>query len=120
MVILLELNGANAFKVRDDQNGIRALETTAEDLNALIETNRLYALKGIGKGLSSQIEILYRNEPDLEYADLQEKKPPGLLDMLKLPGIGPKKVSAMHELLGISSLRELEYACHENRFLSSV
>lgn len=118
MALLLELNGANPFKIRAYQNGVRALESLSNELGELIETGQLTKIKGIGKGLAAQIETLYRDQPDLEYDELKDKTPPGLMDMLALPGIGPKKVRAMYAELGIASLGELEYACNENRLVS--
>ncbi|MEZ0372278.1 MAG: DNA polymerase/3'-5' exonuclease PolX [Candidatus Sericytochromatia bacterium] len=114
-VVLLELSDANPFKIRAYQNGIRALEAAEVGVAELAETSRLGEIKGIGKGLAGHIEALYRDQPDPEYQELIEKTPPGLLDMLKISGLGSKKVRAIYETLGISTIGELEYACNENR-----
>ncbi len=116
--ILLELNDANTFRIRAYQNGIRALETTAESLDELIAEGNLSKIKGIGKGLSAHIETLYHDKEDTDYEELNEKTPTGLLDMLGIPGLGPKKVKKIYKELGIASLGELEYACNENRLVT--
>lgn len=118
MAILLELNGANPFKVRAYQNGARALETQVQDLDELMAENSLSQIKGIGKGLASHIRLLYNDEVDSDYEELKAKTPDGLFDILDLPGIGPKKVKTMYSELGIASLGELEYACNENRLVT--
>lgn len=112
---LLELNDANPFKIRAYQNGIRALEGAEVGVAELVESNRLGEIKGIGKGLAAHIVALYKDEPDPEFEELRAMTPPGLLDLLRIPGLGTKKVKAIHEQLGISTLGELEYACNENR-----
>lgn len=112
---LLELNDANPFKIRAYTNGIRAIESSGQSLGELIESGQLTEIKGIGKGLAAHILALHKDEPDPEYAELKAKTPDGLLEMLRIPGLGAKKVKAIYESLGIASLGELEYACHENR-----
>jgi DNA polymerase (family 10) len=118
MAVLLELNDANPFKIRAYQNAIRTLETAAQDMAFLLESGELEKLKGIGKGLSQQIRVWAIGDPDPDYEILKAETPPGLLDMLQIPGLGPKKVSAIYAQLGIASLGELEYACHENRLVT--
>lgn len=118
MAVLLELNDANPFKIRAYQNAVRTLETAAQDMAFLLESGELEKLKGIGKGLSQQIRAWAMGEPDPDYETLKAETPPGLLEMLQISGLGPKKVSAIYAQLGIASLGELEYACHENRLVT--
>lgn len=112
---LLELHDANPFKIRAYQNGIRALEAQPETVIDLLESGRLSEIKGIGKGLIAHIQALHQGQPDAEFAELMARTPPGLLELLRIPGLGVKKVKAIYQTLGISSLGELEYACNENR-----
>lgn len=118
MAILLELQAANPFKIRAYYNAIRALESTTLDVRQLLESNHLEQIKGIGKGLSQQIKRWLNGETDPEYAQLKAQTPPGLFEMLKIPGLGPKKVRAIYTHLGLTTLGELEYACHENRLIT--
>lgn len=114
---LLELKGDNPFKIRAYQNAVRTLETLSEDFDILVEQKRLQELPGIGKDLDEKITELY-NTGHLKYLDeLRREFPVGLPDLLKIPGLGPKKVKALYEKLGIHSVGELEYACKENRLL---
>lgn len=112
---LLELSDANPFKIRAYQNGIRALEASESPIGELIESGRLGEIKGIGKGLAAHILALHQDAPDTDFEELMAKTPAGLLDLLRIPGLGAKKVKAIYETLGISTLGELEYACNENR-----
>jgi DNA polymerase (family 10) len=118
MALLLELKGANPFKVRAYQNGARALEGLEAPLLEALQDGSLKALKGIGAGLLADIRQLADTGVIPAYEEIKAETPPGLLEMLGIPGFGPKKVRAVHEGLGISSVGELEYACLENRLVS--
>ena len=114
---LLELKGDNPFKIRAYYNGARVLDGLSEDLSKLVQEERLQELPGIGVDLSEKITELFKTG-HLKYLDkLKKEFPPGLPDILKIPGLGPKKVKALYEKLGIHSVGELEYACKENRLL---
>lgn len=114
---LLELKGDNPFKIRAYHNAARVLEGLSEDLATLVKEERLQELPGIGKDLAEKIRELFQ-KGRLEYLDeLRASFPPGLTDLLGIPGLGPKKVKALYDKLGIHSVGELEYACKENRLL---
>jgi DNA polymerase (family 10) len=115
IAVLLELSGENAFKIRAYQSGARAVESLEEDLGLLIGEGRLTDTPGIGKALSEKIAVLYQSG-ELEYhADLKAAVPAGLLEMMEIPGMGAKKIRAVHEALGIESIDELELACREEQ-----
>ncbi|RMF89911.1 MAG: DNA polymerase/3'-5' exonuclease PolX [Nitrospinota bacterium] len=118
MGTLLELSGANPFRARAYHNAARTLETTSADVQALIESGQLSTLKGIGKSIAELITEYVKTGEAAEYAALKASIPPGLLEMLHIPGLGPKKVYTIYQKLGISSVGELEYACQENRLAS--
>jgi len=108
---LLELNGENPFKVRAYQSGARALEGLDEDLDKLIDEGRLGDVKGIGKALTEKI-ITLRQTGELPFYDnLRSSIPDGLIEMLEIPGFGPKKIRKVHESLGIDSIDKLKEAC---------
>lgn len=112
---LLELKGENPFKIRAYQNGARALESLEEDLDMLIEQGRLEDVQGIGKALVEKITAL-RQTGELAYYDkLKASVPAGLVEMLDLSGVGPKKIKALHEELGIETIDALAQACREGR-----
>lgn len=117
MAVLLELKGENPFKCRAFENGARAVQGISGDLGDWIAQDRLTDVKGIGKGLAEAITELHTTGKFSEYQVLKATIPPGLLEMLTIPGVGPKKVRLLSDELGIHSIGELEYACQENRLL---
>jgi len=113
--IILDLKGENPFKVRAYYNGARIVESLDQDLKTLVENGDIVRIKGIGKALSEKITTLVKENSLPFYEELKSSIPDGLLGMLKIPGLGAKKVKVIYEKLGISSIGELEYACRENR-----
>ena len=114
--VLLELADANVFRIRSYQNGSRTLGTLTDDLWELVETGRLVEIKGIGKGLASGIEQAMREGAwPSDWVDLHDNTPPGMLDMLDIPGLGPKRIRVMHEELGVSSIADLREACESGQ-----
>ena len=113
---LLELKGENPFKVRAYQAGARTLEAVEEDqLAALIAEKRLESIKGIGEALAQKIAELHTTGR-LEFLEkLKASVEPGLLQMLEVPGLGPKKIKVLHEKLGLKTLAELAAACGDGR-----
>ena len=113
--VLLELKGENPFKTRAYVNGARVLEGLTEPLETLIAEERLGDIKGIGKALVEKITELVETG-ELEYYDtLKASIPPGLIEMLDITGMGPKKVKAVHEKLGIKTVKQLENACKKGK-----
>jgi DNA polymerase (family 10) len=114
---LLEIRGENPFKSRAYQNAARTLRALDRDLSELVRSGELARLKGIGRALSEKITTLAETG-HLSYLDeLRASVPAATLDLLKIPGLGPKKARLLVDRLQIGSLGELEYACHENRLL---
>ena len=111
IAVLLELKGENPFKTRAYTNGARTLESLTEPLSKIIEENRLGEIKGIGEALQQKITALATTGKLPYYDELKASIPPGLLEMMQIPGVGPKKVKALHDKLGIKSVTELEAAC---------
>ena len=115
---ILELNGENPFKCRAYLNAARTLETSPTDLAELVRTNRLGELPGIGDALREKITTLVTTGK-LPYLDeLRASIPSGLLPLLDLPGLGPKKLRALREKLKIESLAALTQACQDGRLAS--
>lgn len=113
--ILLELKGENPFKTRAYTSAARTLDTLTEPLEQLIAEKRLGSVKGIGEALEKKITELAATGRLAYYDELVASTPPGLVAMLEIPGLGPKKIKALHEELGIASVEELEKACQEGR-----
>lgn len=114
---ILELQNENIFKVRAYQNAARIMESVDKDLAALIQEKRLQELPGIGSGIAEKIVELVTTGRLRYYEDLKKKVPPGLLTMLKIPSLGPKKTKILWDKLGIKSIEALEKACRTGRLL---
>lgn len=110
--VLLELKGENPFKVRAYQAGARVLESLEEqELTRLIDEGELISVKGIGAALADKITAL-RQTGRLEFFEkLKASVEPGLVELLEIPGVGPKKIKVLHERLGVSSIAALTAAC---------
>jgi DNA polymerase (family 10) len=115
---LLELAGENPFKVRAYAQGARLLETHDAEVGELIRSGGLQKLKGIGNTLAQQITEFVQKGTFPLWEELKSRFPIEIREMLRVPGLGPKKVKELVSRLGIRSLGELEYACHENRLLT--
>jgi DNA polymerase (family 10) len=109
MAILLELSGANMFRTRSYQNGSRLIGSISQDLGELVASGELFELKGIGKGLGSAItQAVGEGRWPEDWVDLQEKTPPGLIEMLGIPGVGPKKIIFLSDELGVMTVADLQ------------
>jgi DNA polymerase (family X) len=113
--VLLELQGENPFKTRAYANAARALETLAEPLDKIVAENRLDEVKGVGEGLRKKISELVTTGKLAYYDELKAAVAPGLLEMLDIPGLGPKKVKAIHDRLGVDTVAGLEAACQAGK-----
>ena len=112
---LLELKGENPFKTRAYANAARTLEGLSEPLEKIIAENRLGEIKGIGDALQKKITDLVTTGKLAYYDELKASIPAGMVAMLQIPGLGPKKIKALHEKLQIESIEQLEQACKEGR-----
>jgi DNA polymerase (family 10) len=108
---LLELKGENPFKSRAYSSAARTLETCPEDPVTLAKEGRIGELKGIGGALQEKITTLVITGTLPYYEELRASIPAGLLDLLDIPGLGPKRIKLLHEKLGIQDLAGLEFAC---------
>ncbi|MEW5724626.1 MAG: DNA polymerase/3'-5' exonuclease PolX [Thermodesulfobacteriota bacterium] len=118
VAVLLELKGENPFKARAYNQAARTVTALETDLDGLVASGDIAQVKGLGKTLAAQVTELVRTGRLSYLEELRGSFPAGLLDLLEVPGLGPKKVKALHEGLGITSLGELEYACQENRLVT--
>ena len=112
---LLDLKGENPFKSRAYLNAARALEGLSEPLDKVIAEERLDQVNGIGESIQKKICELVTTGKLAYYEELRASTPPGLVLMLEIPGIGPKKIKALHDELGIETIEQLEQACKEGK-----
>jgi DNA polymerase (family 10) len=118
IALLLELSGENPFKIRAYAEGARIIESQDLPVSELVRSQTLSRIKGIGTTLSRQITQLVQEGSIPLHEELKAAFPEGVREMLQVPGLGPKKVKELFDKLGIKSIGELEYACHENRLLT--
>ena len=116
IAMLLEIKGDNPFKTRAYYNAAKTLSGIT-NLDELIKEKKLKEIKGIGEALSKKIEE-YSETGKMEYYEELTKEVPGsLLELMEIPNLGPKKIKVLYDVLGITNIGELEYACKENRLV---
>lgn len=108
---LLELKGENPFKTRAYSNVARAIENLNEPLSKIVAEDRLGEVKGVGEGIARKIKELVETGKLKYYEELKASIPPGLIEMLDVPGLGPKKIQVLQKKLGVESVEQLEAAC---------
>jgi DNA polymerase (family 10) len=112
---LLELRGVSPFEVRAYHNAARALGNVEADLDELVRTGALATVPGLGKTLLGRVTELVTTGHTALYDELLAETPAGLRQMLRIPGLGPKRVRQIHEALGITTLEELRAAAEGNQ-----
>jgi DNA polymerase (family 10) len=108
---LLELKGENSFRTNAYHNAARLVQQLPGDLKELIAKGELGKVRGIGEALTEKITTLVTTGALPYLEDLRASVPAGLVTMLRLPGIGPKKVKALHDNLQIDTIEKLKAAC---------
>jgi DNA polymerase (family 10) len=107
----LELGEDNAYRVIAYRNAERELRSTGYDIAALLAAGEpLPKMPGIGPELSAKIREIFQTGTSRTLERLRKDYPPGILDLLRLPGVGPRRVRRFYKELGIGSLEELERA----------
>ena len=115
MAEMLELSGANQFKVRAYENGARALMEFGGDLDEGVATGALRKVPGIGDTIFAHAAELVRTGRIAYHDELRAKYPQGLSDCLRIPRLGASKLRTLHQALGVDSLESLEAACLDGR-----
>ncbi|MGE5592022.1 MAG: DNA polymerase/3'-5' exonuclease PolX [Bacillota bacterium] len=110
MADLVELSGDDPFKAVAYRKAARAIDQYPEDVSLLVEQGRLLEVPGVGKGIAGKVEELVRTGTFRLYEELQARVPPGLRDLIRLPGLGPKTAAQLHQRLGVDSLDSLRAA----------
>jgi DNA polymerase (family 10) len=113
IAVLLELQGENPFRAGAYAKAGRAIAQLETNLEDVVKEGKLEEIPGIGDTLRDKITTLVTTGKLDFYEKTKAKTPPGLLQMLRLPGIGPKKIKAIYEQLGIDDLARLKEACEK-------
>lgn len=111
IAMLMELTGENPFKIRAYSAGARILENLTEDLGELIDGGKLADIPGLGEALVDKITTLRRDGILPFHRKLKAAIPAGLLEVMQIPGLGPKKVRALWTLLAVEDLAKLKEVC---------
>ncbi|HLC83638.1 MAG TPA: PHP domain-containing protein, partial [Bacteroidia bacterium] len=114
---LMELHEENPFKIKSIANAAYKLDKTDINLQGK-SLEELEKIEGIGKGIAAKINELQSTGNLKELTEMVTKTPLGVIDMLRIKGIGPKKVGQLWRELEIESVGELLYACNENRLVT--
>ncbi len=114
---LMDIHGENSFRAKSYSILAYNIEKLPKEIT-LMDDAELYAQKGIGDGTGAKIREL-QTTGKLEALDkILAATPPGILEMMQIKGLGPKKIALIWKEMGIESLGELEYACNENRLVA--
>ena len=112
---MLEIKGENVFKIRAYTNAARALETYTGDIVTAAGEGRLGEIPGVGKAIAEKITELVATGQLAYFEILKAEFPPGVFEMFDLQGLGPKKIKALWDKLGITTIPDLEAASKDGR-----
>ncbi|MEA3375463.1 MAG: DNA polymerase/3'-5' exonuclease PolX [Chloroflexota bacterium] len=113
---LLEIEGANEFRVRAYRKGARTISTLSRNVAHMVEAGEdLTELPGIGEDLAGKIEEIVHTGDLKQLAELRQRTPPELAEMLDVAGLGPKRVQTIYEELGVTTLEELRQAAAQGK-----
>jgi DNA polymerase (family X) len=111
---LMDMHGENSFRSRTYSSAAFAIEKVTHPLTDMPE-DKLVTIKGIGDSVAKKVIEIIRTGKLGALEDIISKTPPGLLEMMNIKGLGPKKIATIWKEMGIESVGELLYACNENR-----
>ncbi len=114
---LLELHNENDFKVRSYNNAAFRIERQSEPVSEL-DDDGIHAIQGVGKNTVAKVRSIIEVGSFDDLDDLMDITPGGVVEMMSIKGVGPKKISVLWRELGIETPGELLYACNENRLVS--
>ena len=111
----LEVQGERPYRIRAYREAARQVDALEEDVAALAAERRLTTIPRVGASLAARIQELIDTGKSSFLSDLQRDTPATLLDLLSLPGFGPRRVAAVHRELGVTTLNELAEAAAAGR-----
>jgi len=114
-VLLALKESSNQFEVRAYENAARAVNALDGDIEQLLREGKLKGVPGLGPTTIKRIEELVNTGHLAFYDELRATTPQVKLDMLRIAGVGPKKINAIYDQLHVNSIAELEQACHEDK-----
>src|SRR5512134_736187 len=113
---LLEIDGANVFRIRAYQNAARLIDGLARSVADMLRDGEdLTELEGIGADLAAKIEEIVRTKRLAALDELERRMPAALVELTSVPGLGPKRVKALYDTLEVRGLEDLERAARSGR-----
>jgi DNA polymerase (family 10) len=111
---LMDIHGEHSFKAKAYSSAAFTIDRLPQQLSD-ISAEKLASIKGIGDSVAKKIFEIFQRGEITALTELVKKTPPGVMQMLDIKGIGPKKITVIWKEMGIESIGELLYACNENR-----
>ena len=118
IAVFLQVKGENSFKSRAYEVAADRISGLQEDLASMVHANRLQELPGIGAALSEKISELVRTGRMEYYESLKAQYPPGIIELMKVPDLGPRKAAQLWKELQVGDVNALEKACKEQKLRS--
>jgi len=112
---ILEIKGDNPFRIRAYERAAMNIESLTEDIENVIKEDRLKEIPGIGRDLENKIKEFVATGEIKIYQVLKKSIPEGLLDLLKIPSVGPKTAKLLYESLKVENISDLEVAIKKNK-----
>ncbi|HET9642686.1 MAG TPA: DNA polymerase/3'-5' exonuclease PolX [Burkholderiaceae bacterium] len=113
---LLEVQGANVFRVRAYRNAARMLGELGRKVGEMVDRGEdLDELPGIGPDLAGKITEIVATGTCAQLQSLRHEMPPAVTTLLKIPGLGPRRVQMLHQTLGVHTLQQLRRAAEQHR-----
>ena len=112
---LLDLKGEIFFKTRAYRQAAQTIEVLNEDIEVVSQQNRLQEIQGVGEALAKKIKEIVETDRLEYFESLKKEVPEGLLSMLNISGLGPKRVAALSQNLGIKTIDDLRQACLDGK-----
>lgn len=115
---LMELHSDNPFKVRSVANAAFKIDKLPYPIDSK-NLDEMEQIDGLGKSIASKVYELIQTNSIKDLSDILAETPPGIVEMMQIKGLGPKKIIVIWKDLGIESVGELYYACNENRLIEA-
>ena len=113
---LLEIDGADSFRIRSYRNAGEAIEAQPRQISELIaEPKQVLAISGLGKGMLTNLQEMFRDGRLGLHAELLKKYRPSMLELLKLQGLGPKTIALLWSTFQICDIESLEKLAREGK-----
>ncbi len=112
---LSQIKGENRFKVRAYENASRLIDNLGEPLDARVESSTVEEISGIGSSIADDLRQIHETGTCEYHSQLLSELDPGLLDLLRIQGLGPKRIKKIYEELGVSTLEEMKRAAENHQ-----